>query len=89
MGKKSSGKKGGATTKTRKTSSGMRRVSRAKRELYRVQAKIKRWERNQSDPGKAQAGKSRSEWSTAGLQKRVNQLQEIIKKGRKVPKVSP
>jgi hypothetical protein len=88
MGKKSSGKKGGATTKTRKTSSGMRRVSRAKRELYKVQAKLKRWERNQSDPKKEQAGKSRNGWNTAGLQKRASQLQEIIKKGRKVPKVS-
>lgn len=91
MGK---GKKSASGTKTAKTSGGMRRASRAKRALMRLNMKIARWKRNQNDETKAppkwdkkQKVRLRSrhnEWNTEGLERHAKLLQKIIDKGRKV-----
>ena len=81
--KKSGGKKGVKRQRKHRVSSGKRRVSKARQELCRVKMKIKRWEKNQTDEKKKEAGKSRNGWDTTGLKKRVKQLEGHIKKGPK------
>lgn len=83
MGKKTGGKKGVKRQRAHRTSSGKRRVSRARQELCRVKMKINRWNRNQTDEKKKEAGKSRNGWDTTGLEKRVKQLESRIKLGPK------
>ena len=85
---KSKGKSG---TKTPKTSSGNRRMSRAKKALMRLKMKIARWKRNEQNPEKDRVVKKgqnacyrsrHNEWNTAGLEKHAKVLEEIIKMGK-------
>lgn len=87
------GKGGGNNTKTKKTSSGIRRLARARQALRRVNMKIARWERNKDNPekvttwDKAQKPRKRSRhnnWDTTGLKKHAALLQKIVDLGRKV-----
>jgi len=88
MGKKNS-------SKVSKTSSGGRRVSRARAALRRVMMKIARWEKYRADGKPAwtakqeKEGKSRNRsrynnWDTSGLTKHAELLESIIKQGKKV-----
>lgn len=83
MGKKAGGKKGCKRQRAHRTSSGKKRVARARQELTRVKMKIKRWQKNQTDEKKKKAGESRKGWDTTGLEKRVKQLESRIKLGPK------
>ena len=83
--------KGGS--KVSKTSSGRRRVTRAKRVLMRIIMKIARWKRNQEDETKVSKWDKKqnvrlrsrhNKWNTEGLERHANLLREIIKRGRKV-----
>lgn len=80
-------KKGGSkSTKVKKTSSGMRRVRRARKELRLIESKVRRWTAYQSDEKRmnSPAGRRRDGWSTIGLLKRAKQLEAVIALGRKV-----
>jgi len=94
MGKKKQegGKKGVKRQRKHRTSSGKRRVWKARQELRRIKMKITRWKRNQGDEKKKkiwdkdQSPRLRSRhnnWNTTGLEKRVKQLESYIKKGPK------
>ena len=85
--------KGGGKKRARKhrVSSGLGRMRRARKELRRVKMKIARWKRNQTDNTKVstwrkfQNPRKRSRhngWDTTGLEKRVKQLEAVIKKGK-------
>ena len=67
---KSKGRTGGRFT----PSSGMDKVRRNRRTIRRLKMKIARWERNQSNPKKVAAGKSRDGWNVAGLKKQLAAL---------------
>jgi len=90
MGKKSTGK--GGPTKTPKLSKGLRYARKCNRLANRLEMKIRRWDRNRTDPGKKhvwtkgqQPGlKSRhKDWNTAGLKKQVDWLRAQAAKGKR------
>lgn len=86
---KSQGGKGKKRQRKPRTSSGKRRVSRARQALLRLRMKIKRWKKNQTDEKKVQAGKGCRGWDTTGLEKHMEHLKKVIKKGPKKPKYVP
>lgn len=75
-----------------RTSSGMKRVWKAKKELRRIQMKINRWKRNQTDERKKTVWAKEQHphlrprhynWNTTGLELRAKQLKSQIKQGKK------
>ena len=67
---KSKGRTGGRFT----PSSGMDKVRKNRRAIRKLKMKIARWIRNQANPKKVAAGKSRNGWNTSGLQKQLAAL---------------
>ena len=67
---KSKGRTGGGYS----PSSGQNKKRKNNRARRLLTAKIARWERNQANPKKAAAGKSRDNWNTAGLKKQLAAL---------------
>lgn len=63
-----------------KTSKGLRRASRARKQLQRTKMKIKRWQRYAQE-GKPTNSKMRHGWDVSGLQKHVSLLESIVKRG--------
>jgi len=49
--------------------------------MRRIRMKIARWERNQTDEMKQQAGQSRNGWNTEGLKRHLALLEKASKKG--------
>jgi hypothetical protein len=89
MGKKNKGKGG---TKVPKKSSGLSYARKCKRQAMRLEMKIKRWKRNQGDPGaqhvfrKGQQVRDRSRyrnWNTEGLQAQADWLRAQAAKGKR------
>lgn len=64
-----------------KSSSGKSKVARAKRNLRRTKMKIARFKRYLTEEKPVAAGSRRVGWKTDGLERHVNTLQAIIKKG--------
>lgn len=62
-------------------SSGMRRSRRANRERRELEIKKKRWERYAKEVEAGERKGSAARWSTSGIERRLNQLREIVKKG--------
>lgn len=92
-------KKGKSSTSVKvNSSSGKRRISRAKQALLRVNMKIARWKRyleeekpsmtTEQKRSKKHKNKSRhNNWDTAGLERRAKLLKSIVDMGRKVKRV--
>lgn len=90
MGKKG---KGGKSNKTPKLSSGNRRGARLRKALRRLNMKIARWNRYQTDPAKnmplpkghkcSRVCRSRhNKWDTTGLCEHAQLLERAIKEGK-------
>lgn len=64
--------------KTRKDSSGTKKISRANTQIRRIKMKINRWKRYQQEikDGKRE-GKS-ARWDTKGLEKHISLLEGLI-----------
>lgn len=73
----------GIVKKIRKTSSGNRRNARIKALLRRLNMKISRWNRNQSDPTKVEAGKSRNGWKTDRMCEHAQLLERALRESKK------
>ena len=58
-----------------KPSSGQDKARRHKRTIRLLQKKIARWERNQANPQKVAAGKSRNNWNTSGMKSHLALLE--------------
>lgn len=63
--------KGKKSKGNHKASSGQRKKQKANQQARRLRMKIARWKRNQENPDKALAGKSRNNWNTEGLEKHL------------------
>lgn len=79
MGKRSSN----SSSKVPGSSKGLSQQADARRRAQRLSMKIARWERNQSDPMKERAGKSRKNWDTSGMKAHLAVLKKIISKPAK------
>ena len=86
--------KGKSGSTTGSTSSGKRRMVRAKRNKRQVDMKIARWKRYQTEgkvswtatqekDGKSKNRSRYNNWDTAGLKRHSEHLQSVIDKGRK------
>ena len=72
-------------------SSGMKNVQKARQALRLIKQKIKRWKHYQTDETKKSQWDKKQKthlrsrhkgWDTSGLEKRIKQLEEIIKRGK-------
>ena len=72
------GKSGVKSIKVIKKSSGFLRKNRASRDLRKINAKIRRWNRYNEE---LHLGRT---WDTSGLKKRAKQLDNIVKLGSKL-----
>ncbi len=81
-------KQRGGTSKTQhksRASSGLRHQWKARQEIRVLTIKINRWENNQSNPAKKEAGKSRNGWDTAPMYKHIQRLEAVLKQPAKRP----
>jgi len=78
--------------RTTRVSSGMNIIWKARQAIRRIEKKIARWKRNQTNPNKKSAwtkhqnphlSSRHDNWNTSGLERHIQLLQNIIKKGPK------
>lgn len=67
--------------RTSRKSKGKRRACRANQERRKLESKKRRWTRYASEVAGGERSGSPARWDTTGLDRRLNQLREIIKKG--------
>jgi hypothetical protein len=68
----------GTTKKNFKQSSGLSRQRKANQALRKLQSKVKRWNRYNTEQHLSR------KWDTSGLERKAKQLESVIAKGRTV-----